>query len=594
MPYHLCIHKRKYGNYYSFKSNFREDGKIKSKYVYLGNEEMALKILADFASKIPINERLLSFSGEEILSKVLGMLDFQVTINKAIRNDAKLDAGRFIEMIVVERALNTFSKWGLADHAHGNSIFSHDTSIPSEKFTEANIYNYMDYLYPNVDSIQKTLVNNLLRIDGMEPNEVIVDGTSVSCFGDDELDEETTESEDDESEAIVREETDNADKYKELKRVHGYSRNKRPDLAQVNLMIGVSDHYIPLFFQAFPGNAPDVYMFQAILEKCQRDYASMLSKARNKYIVFDKGNNNPKNIKDLDEMCTKWQFHFVASVRPSMVVVKNELQELSIDNAPVIYSQHKTVLRGRTTTLSLYGETRNVLLYLNEEIMKKKRDRFRENVAQVKEAIRECTGQEGPAKKKIDTISSLLRKHGLCSCFTLDVKNDVVKCTPNKERLKERINALGKYAIFTDDPRLDAANMMRIYKTTGVVEQEFHLLKSEVEMGPIFHRRPERIHVHFALILWGMMAKAVLKQLLAKSGLEYSFEQLEVKIKEGKVSIGDYFYPDNKSYRIHKSLKIDKALKEIFQILKIKWDYFDIDVVPTGGEHDGSEIKVMG
>ena len=592
MPYSLCTHKRKYGDYYSFKSSFREDGRVKNKFVYLGNEKTTLKLLADFSSKKPANERLLSFSGEKILAKTLDMLDFKDTINKVIQNDAKLDTGFFIEMIVVERALNAFSKWGLADHAHGNSIFSLDTSIPSEKFTEANIYHYMDYLFPNVDDIQKRLVKNLLRIDGMEPNELIIDGTSISCFGEDEKDDEI---DDDDGSDENGDDTDAAvDKYADIKRVHGYSRAKRPDLAQVNLMLGVNDHFIPLFFQTFPGNAPDVYMFKVILEKCQRDYSALLSKAKTKYIVFDKGNNNPRNIKDLDEMCTKWQFHFVASVRPSMVVVKNELQELTIENAPLIYSQHKTVLRGRTTTLSLYGETRNVLLYLNEEIMKQKQDRFRENVAQVKEAIRECTGQEGPAKKKADTITSILRKHGLCSCFTLDVKNDVVKCTPKKERLKERINALGKYAIFTDDPRLDAANMMRIYKTTGVVEQEFHLLKSELEMGPIFHRKPERIHVHFALILWGMMAMALLKQVLAKSGLEYSFEQLEVKIKEGKVSIGDYFYPDNKSYRIHKSLKIDKALKEIFQILKIKWDYFDIDVVPTGGEQDSSEIKAMG
>jgi transposase len=246
----------------------------------------------------------------------------------------------------------------------------------------------MDYLHPNVDEIQKSLVKNLLRIDGMEPNELIIDGTSISCFGEDEADDE--DDDDGDSDENVDDADDAADKYADIKRVHGYSRAKRPDLAQVNLMLGVNDHFVPLFFQTFPGNAPDVYMFKAILERCQRDYSSLLSKARTKYVVFDKGNNNPENIAEIGELCKQWQFHFVASIRPSMVAVKKELPALTIKDAPVIYKQKKTVLRGETMMVTLYGKPRNALLYLNEEIMKKKLDAFEEKLKQVKGEIREC------------------------------------------------------------------------------------------------------------------------------------------------------------------------------------------------------------
>jgi transposase len=561
MPYFLIVQHKKNGNYYTYKTSFRENGKVKSKYVYLGNEEAALKLLADFNSKKPSNERLLSFSGEDILSKVLEMLDFKNVINKAIQNDTKLDAGRFIEIIVVERALNTFSKWGLADHAHGKSIFSLDASIPSDKFTEANIYHYMDYLHPNIDLIQESLVKTLLRIDDLELNELIIDGTSVSCFGDDETEDEIDD--DEESDEDEPHEHDNADKYKEIKRVHGYSRNKRPDLAQVNLMLGVSDQSIPLLFQTFPGNAPDVYMFQSILEKCQRDYSSLLAKVRSKYIIFDKGNNNPKNFKMLDALCKKWQFHFVASIRPSLVAVRKELLALTIENTPLIYTQKKTVLRGKTTSITLYGENRNVLLYINEEIMKQKQDEFQEKIKQVKEEIREHVKHESSAKEKVGKIENLLRKNGLLACFTVQVKKDVVKCAPIKEKLEMKLNVLGKYALMTDDASLGAASMIRIYKTTGVVEQEFHLLKSELAIGPIFHRKPERIQVHFAMILWGMMALALLRYLLKKSSLEFTFEELRAKIQEGRISIGDHVYPDDKSYRIRKSLNVGKELIQV-------------------------------
>jgi len=579
MPYSLVIQHKKNGNYYVYKSSFRENGKVRSKYVYLGNEGAALKILADFNSKKPANERLLSLSGEEILAKVLEMLDFKNIISKAIQRDTKLDAGRFVEMIVVERALKSFSKWGLAAIAHGKSAFSLDPSIPMGKFTEANIYHYMDYLHPHLDAIQELLVENLLRVSGLELSELIIDGTSVSCFGDDETAGDDGEEEDSDGGAARARAPGDPGKYQQVKRVHGYSRAKRPDLAQVNLMLGVNGQSIPFFFQTFPGNAPDVFMFQSTLEKCQDHYSSLLTQIRSRYIVFDKGNNNPGNIKALDALCRKWQFHFVASIRPSMAVVRKELLALAAGDAPVIYTQKKTVLRGKTVSLPLYGAQRNVMLYINEEIMAQKRAAFQEKVKQLTAEIRGLLEQDGPARDKAGKVESLLRKRGLLSCFTVQVKKNAVTCTPVKEKLDAKQNALGKYALMTDDVNLDAASILRIYKATGVIEQEFHHLKSDLAISPIFHRKPDRIQVHFALILWGMMALALLRCLLKEHSLDFTFEALRAKIQEGVVSIGDYIYPGGKSYRIRKSLNIGKELKAIFQVLKIKWEYFEINQI---------------
>jgi transposase len=188
----------------------------------------------------------------------------------------------------------------------------------------------------------------------------------------------------------------------------------------------------------------------------------------------------------------------------------------------------------------------------------------------------------------------MLRKNKLFLCFKIHVEKKVVTCTPIKKRLEEKNNLLGKYALITDDPSLDAANMMRIYKATGVVEQEFHVLKSELSIGPVFHRKPERIQVHFALILWGMMALAALKQELAKKGMDYTFEELAERIKEGRVSDGIYIYPGETSFRIRKTLNIGKELKDIFQALKVKWEFFDIVVSPTEGDQSGSGKTTTG
>ena len=189
MNYSLHISKTKYGNYYSYRYNYRENGKVKTKDIYLGPEDRAVSIISDFNSKKPLNERHLSFSGEILLSKMLEVVDFKKIVNKIVQNDAKFDVGRFIEMLVIERSLYEHSKWRLANISHEKSIFSLDALITPDNFHENNIYNYMDYIYPKLDQIQKEIVKRLLSMKGMEFDELIIDATSMHCFGGDDVEE---------------------------------------------------------------------------------------------------------------------------------------------------------------------------------------------------------------------------------------------------------------------------------------------------------------------------------------------------------------------------------------------------------------------
>ena len=144
------------------------------------------------------------------------------------------------------------------------------------------------------------------------------------------------------------------------------------------------------------------------------------------------------------------------------------------------------------------------------------------------------------------------------------------------------MNLAGKFAIITNDFTLDAVSIIRIYKTSGVVEQEFHILKSVLSLYPLRHRKPTRIKVHCALVIWGAMAFALLRYLLMQNKLELTFEELKDIVKEGYVSIGDYTYPGYKSFRIQRTLNFSSILENIFKIFNLNYDYFDITLLPIG------------
>ncbi len=568
MNYSLHVSKTKYGNYYSYRHNYRENGKVKTKDIYLGPEDRAVKLISDFNSKKPLNERHLSFSGEVLLSKMLEMVDFKKIMNKIVQNDTKFDVGRFIEMLVIEHSLYEHSKWRLANISHARSIFSLDSLITFDKFYENNIYHYMEYIYPKLDQIQKEIVSKLLAMKDMEFDELIIDATSMHCFGDDDVEELKNQME----------------KYKQVNRTHGYSRSKRPDLPKVNLILGVTNQYIPLLFDAFSGNAPDTAMFKMLLEKCQREYPMLLKKIQGKYLVFDKGNNSENNFKEIDSLCEEWSCHFVTSVRPSLVSVKKQLLPLKIEEQPVIYEQQHTKLRGKTSTIFLYDgdkTERNVLLYVNEEIVRKKQDEFLELLNEIQEKVSEINQKKVKIEDKKELVEKFLRRKRVISSFKCEQDKGKIRCVPIQKKVDEKFNLAGKFAIITTDFTLDADSIIRIYKTSGVIEHKFHILKSVLSLYPLRHRKKERIKVHCALVIWGAMAFALLRSKLLALNLEFTFEELKERIKQGYVSIGDYIYPGYKSFRIQRTLNIDPTLQTIFKLFKLDSDYFDIKLLPT-------------
>lgn len=54
----------------------------------------------------------------------------------------------------------------------------------------------------------------------------------------------------------------------------------------------------------------------------------------------------------------------------------------------------------------------------------------------------------------------------------------------------------GKLVLLPNVQDMSAVNVVRRYKSLADIERGFKVLKSEIEIAPVFHRFPERIKVH--------------------------------------------------------------------------------------------------
>lgn len=83
----------------------------------------------------------------------------------------------------------------------------------------------------------------------------------------------------------------------------------------------------------------------------------------------------------------------------------------------------------------------------------------------------------------------------------------------------ERAQALaemidGKLLLVTNTPDQTAGDIVTRYKSLADIERGFKVLKSELEIGPVYHRLPERIRAHAAICFMALILHRVMRMRL--------------------------------------------------------------------------------
>ena len=83
----------------------------------------------------------------------------------------------------------------------------------------------------------------------------------------------------------------------------------------------------------------------------------------------------------------------------------------------------------------------------------------------------------------------------------------------------------GKRVLLTNVQDLDAETIVAGYKALADIERGFRVLKSEIEMAPVYHRLPARLRAHAMICFLALLLHRVLRRRLKRSGSSFSVEQ---------------------------------------------------------------------
>jgi hypothetical protein len=91
------------------------------------------------------------------------------------------------------------------------------------------------------------------------------------------------------------------------------------------------------------------------------------------------------------------------------------------------------------------------------------------------------------------------------------------------KRLAEMMD--GKLLLVTNAEGLTAQNVIQRYKSLADIERGFKVLKSEIEIGPVYHRLPERIRAHASICFMALILHRVMRSRLKAADAGYTPER---------------------------------------------------------------------
>ena len=102
----------------------------------------------------------------------------------------------------------------------------------------------------------------------------------------------------------------------------------------------------------------------------------------------------------------------------------------------------------------------------------------------------------------------------------VDLKSELFTYHIDDDALKLARAMDGKLLLVTNAPDLTPENVVTQYKALADIERGFKILKSEIEIGPVHHRLPDRIRAHALICFIALVMNRVMRDRLRKQPVE--------------------------------------------------------------------------
>ena len=354
---------------------------------------------------------------------------------------------------------------------------------------------------------------------------------------------------------------------------HGRSKEKRNDCKVVVLAAVVNTDGLLVRTMIYEGNRQDVTTVREVVGSL----AAETSPDARKIVVMDAGFYSAANAKWLVDN------HF-----DYITVLPSGCAKFTPDSDKVVRHQdcrHQEI-RLQMGKVEIEGESRKALLVDSDAKAVKERsmhDQAARRYEEGLEAIKAGIAKKGGTKKR-DAVNArlgrLYNQYGAIRneydvAFTYEGKGKNEKAVSMEWRRKEdgqaaRSKFHGRYVLLTSLDENEELNVWKFYNVIRTVEETFKILKSDLDIRPVFHKTDGGIKAHLNLAVLAYWIVSVTKyRLKLKKYPNIRWSEI-MRIAQAQVVVtAEMETADGDRVRVRQSTETEEELAVIYSLLDI-------------------------
>lgn len=448
----------------------------------------------------------LSVGDTWLLTALWHRLGFGDALRRTLRNArSSFDCEHLLRLMVFNRLCDPTSKLGVLRWLEGARV----PGVDACNVTHQRLLRAMDTLADRAEPMQQVLARLMRPLIDQDLSVVFYDMTTVGVEGLTEL------------EGDVRD--------------HG--RSKDGGISR-QFMLGVvqTAEGLPIAHRVWQGNTAETITLMPVIEEVLQRFGTV----KRIVLVADRGLLSLDNLEELRKL--RVGINKAQPLEFILAVPGRRYAEFETLLQPV-HDEHCTNAEAEVCGETKWQDLR--LVWTHDPVA------AAEQTLQRQQTIDELTSQATARAAKLDEQDSGQRFKGrklsdsgakawlyrqvleakLGSIIKVDLQSQEFTWDIDEHALKRAQLNDGKLLLVTNVPDLKPPQVITRYKSLADIERGFRVLKSDIEIAPVFHRLPDRIKAHALICFLALVLQRVMRMELKDAGSPYSPQRVLEMVK---------------------------------------------------------------
>jgi len=446
---------------------------------------------------------------------------------------------------LISRAVYPASEYKTSFWIKENSAVCEITGYDVKKITKDRLYGISHALYAEKESLEQYLSHRTNELFDLQDKIILYDLTNTYFEGE--------------------------KRHSRIARF-GRSKDKRNDTRLVVMAVVVNPEGFIKYSTIYEGNKADCKTLADMIEKLRLATSSTGKKA---LVVIDAGIATDENLKLIrqkgyDYLCVSRSTIKEYTIEPDdcgITIVDKKRQPIELIKAHV-HSETDYFLRVKSESKGIKESAMNSRF----------KDRFEEGMINIESSLHKKSGVK-QMDKVHERIGRLKQKYpSIHRFYQIDVesndKNIVTSLAWNIKSTIDPDQNSGIYFLRTSLCEPDETMVWMIYNTIREIEYTFRVLKTDLDLRPVFHQKDDSTmaHLHLGLLAYWLV-NTIRYQLKKKSILSHWREIVRIMNTQKCVTTLAQNLTDE-IISIRKCSEPDEKAKQIYDILKYKYAPF--------------------